>query len=323
MTSLASLYDSLIMDADGVIYRGPEPVKHAVEALRTVGDVMPWSVVTNNAAHPPAFIASKVSGLGLPIGEDRVVTSPQGAVEFLASAGVPTGAEVFVVGGDGIDDALRAGEFVPVRERTTGTRAVVQGFGPDVAWSDLAQASYLIGAGALWVATNLDASIPTDEGFAPGNGALVGAISHALGRSPDAATGKPEPLLFTIAAERMNGTRPLVVGDRIDTDIRGGNAAGMDSLLVLTGVTGPEQVAELAGAEPTDRPTYIARDLRALTRPAAACVIGEAQEAVTRSEDLDGLAPVRSLLAAAWADPPVERDYRRLILECFSTAVGY
>jgi len=318
MSGLAAGYDSLIMDADGVIYRGQQPVEHAVQVLGMLEQSMPWSIVTNNAAHPPAFIAAKTSALGLPLTEERVVTSPQGVVEYLANVGIQPGASVFVVGGDGIDQALREGDYLPVRDRRARPAAVVQGLGTDVGWSHLAEACYLIDGGALWVATNLDASLPTAEGLAPGNGALVAAISHALGRGPDAATGKPEPLLFELAAARMTSERPLVVGDRIETDIRGGNAAGMDTMLVLTGVSGPEQVASLATGPVEDRPTYLARDLRALMGSAADSLIA----GPSRSET-DGLSEVRGLLAAAWADPAVANHHRQAIKQRLHAALGY
>lgn len=318
MSGLAARYDSLIMDADGVIYRGNQAVEHAVEVLGMLGQSMPWSIVTNNAAHPPASIAAKTTALGLPLADDRVVTSPHGAVEYLSNVGLPPGSAVFVVGGNGIDQALREGGYLPVRDRHAHPQTVVQGFGPDVGWSQLAEACYLIDEGALWIATNLDASIPTAEGFAPGNGSLVAAITHALGRRPDAATGKPEPLLFQIAAARMNAERSLVVGDRIDTDIRGGNAAGMDTMLVLTGVSGPEQIAELASGPREDRPTYLARDLRALISPATDSLIVQASPLET-----DGLSEVRALLAAAWADPTVAEHHRRVIEQRLHAALGY
>lgn len=297
LVSLAGEYDGLILDADGVIYRGPQPVAHAIEVLGPIVKAMPWCVLTNNAANAPIVVADKLSGLGLRASVDNVVTSPQGAVAYLRSTGVAEGAHVFVVGGAGIEDALRAEGFVPTRDRQDEVVAVVQGFGPAVGWRDLAEASYAIADGAMWVATNLDRNIPTEFGFAPGNGALVGAVAEAVGRRPDAVTGKPEPLLFELAAERMSAARPLVIGDRIDTDIRGGNRAGMDTLLVLTGVTGREQLQELKEAPKDDRPTYLAHDLRALQRPAAASLVVSEVTA-----DTDWLAELRCTLARAWAD---------------------
>lgn len=297
MNRLIDQYDSLIADADGVIYRGPIAVPHALESLRVAIDQMPWCVVTNNAAMPPSAVADRISGLGLAMEPSDVVTSPQGAVAYLLNRGIPAGAPILIVGGPGIDEAVAAAGFTPMREHSIPPVAVVQGFGPDVGWRELSEAGYAIAAGALWVATNLDLNIPTERGLAPGNGALVGAVEHAVGRAPDAVTGKPEPLLFELAAQRMGSSRPLVLGDRLDTDIRGANRAGMDSLLVLTGVSGASELVNLAAAERQWRPTFLAEDLRALLEPA-----------VDSRIDVDArghgpLPTMRRLLARAWGDP--------------------
>jgi glycerol-1-phosphatase len=302
VTRLIDQYDSLIVDADGVIYRGAIAVPHAIDILGSVP--VPWCVLTNNAALAPTAIAERIERLGLSLDPANVVTSPQGAVAYLRDHGVPEGAPVLIVGGSGIDEAVAEAGFTPVRDRVAQPVAVVQGFGPDVGWRDLSEAGYAISAGALWVATNLDRNIPTEQGLAPGNGALVGAVQHAIGRGPDAVTGKPEPLLFHLAADRMGSTRPLVLGDRLDTDIRGAGGAGMDSLLVLTGVAGADELMHLIDADPRERPTYIAEDLRALEGPA---------DAVRVDPDASGstsLAGVRRGLGRAWNQSEVPRNVR-------------
>lgn len=296
-------YDGLILDADGVIYRGPRPVAHAIEILTPIIAAMPWCVVTNNAANSPSVVVDKLSALGLASVEKNVVTSPQGAVAFLRTTGVQAGAKVLVVGGFGIEEALRVDGFVPTRDRHDEIVAVVQGFGPDVGWRELADASYAIADGALWVATNLDRNIPTEFGLAPGNGALVAAVREAVRRPPDAVTGKPEPLLFELAAERMSAARPLVIGDRIDTDIEGANRAGMDSLLVLTGVVSLADLVELAGADPIRRPTYLAADLRALEG-----VMSDLRIAQDSPDAPDALGGVRRSLAVAWSQAEPSRE---------------
>ena len=294
MSTLLDGYDGLIVDADGVVYRGAEPVVHAIQALGDAGRRTPWCVVTNNAALPPRAVAERIAHLGLPMESTQVVTSPQGAVAFLRERGVAPGAVVMAVGGEGIDEAIREAGLRPVRDRSEDPVAVVQGFGPHVCWHDLAEAGYAIQGGALWVATNADRSIPTEHGVAPGNGALVGALELALLRSPDAVTGKPEPLLFHIAASRIGVSRPLVLGDRIDTDIRGANRAGMDSLLLLTGVTGARELADLLDADPQARPTHLAQDLRALAAPQ------EASRIDAGAPGTDALAETRRILGRAW-----------------------
>ena len=301
--NLAGEYDGLILDGDGVLYRGTHAVPHASDVLRWFDERSgssggSWCLVTNNAAHSPHDVAHLCQDLGIDIDADRVVTSPQGVVALLHDRGVPTGANVLVVGGPGIDAALSDGGFTPVRNRDAAPVAVVQGFGPQLTWVDLAEASYAIADGAMWVATNADLTLPTAEGVAPGNGSMVGAVANAVGRMPDAVTGKPDPLLMNLAASRLGMTRPLVIGDRIDTDIRGGNRAGMDTLLVLTGVTSRAQLQVLQDAPQEDRPTYLAHDLRALRQPAIASrIVGSRDD-----DDADWLAGVRCTLARAWAD---------------------
>lgn len=183
------------------------------------------------------------------------------------------------------------------------------GYGPDVTWRELAQASYAVGAGALFVATNTDLSIPTDEGIAPGNGTLVGAVSTATGRQPIVA-GKPFAPLMLESVERVGARAALVVGDRLDTDIEAGHVSGLPSLLVLTGVT---DVVALLAAEPHRRPTYLAADLRGLLAPSSTLALTGAGEA-----DDDGLAGLRAGCLRAWVaadaglvDPTTDDDVSR------------
>jgi Predicted sugar phosphatases of the HAD superfamily len=174
---LVAGYDGLIVEADGVLFRGPVVVDHAVDSLTWVSKEvgLTWGVVRNDAAHAPRDVAAKLQGLGFDVDAGRVITSPQGAARLLGDQGVAVGAGVLVVGGPGIDEALQVAGFAPVRELDAsgaprnGVAAVVQGFGPDLRWADLAQAAYAIEAGALWVATNGDLTLPTAEGLAPGN----------------------------------------------------------------------------------------------------------------------------------------------------------
>ena len=302
MTRLIEQYDSLIVDADGVIYRGAIAVPHAIEVLGSVS--VPWCVLTNNAALPPSSIAERIERLGLPLDPVNVVTSPQGAVAYLRDRGLPEGAPILIVGGSGIDEAVSEAGFTPVRDRAAQPQAVVQGLGMEVGWRELSEAGYAIAAGAMWVVTNLDASLPTEQGFALGNGALVAAVQHAIGQAPDVVTGKPEPLLFHLAADRMAATRPLVLGDRLDTDIRGAGCAGMDSLLVLTGVAGADELMHLIDADPLERPTYIAEDLQALDGSADLVRVDH------NAPGTGPLAEVRRGLGRAWNDSGGSRNVR-------------
>jgi hypothetical protein len=173
---------------------------------------------------------------------------------------LPAGARVLVVGGEGLVTALTERGLTPVSSADAEPVAVASGFHPDVGWRQLAEGAFAVATGVPWVASNTDRTLPTPRGIAPGNGTLVDAIRSATGRDPVVA-GKPEPPMHHETVLRTGARRPLVVGDRLDTDIEGARRAGVDSLLVLTGVTGP---AQLVTAPPLHRPTYLAEDLRAL-----------------------------------------------------------
>jgi HAD superfamily hydrolase (TIGR01450 family) len=261
---LCTAHDVLLVDLDGVVYVGAEAVPGAPDALdraRATGSRVLF--VTNNAARPPGDVAAHLSRIGVRAGPADVVTSAQAAAGMLADR-LPDGAAVLVVGGEGLERALAERGLRPVRAAEDDPVAVAQGFSPGLAWPELAEAAYALGRGLEWVATNRDRTLPTPRGLAPGNGSFVALLETATGRSPRVA-GKPERPLFDEAVTRSGGTRPLMVGDRLDTDVGGANGAGLPALLVLTGVSGP---AELLQAAAGQRPAYLAGDLgRGLADP--------------------------------------------------------
>ena len=260
---LAEQHDVLLLDLDGVVYVGPEPVPGAPEALAQARDMgLRLAYVTNNAARPPEVVSRHLTELGVPAEPEDVVTSAQAAAAMVA-ADLPTGSRVLAVGGEGLWQALSARGLTPVASAQDGPVAVVQGFSPDTTWGMLLEACIGVNAGLPWIATNMDLTIPTPRGTAPGNGALVQVVRTATGASPRVA-GKPFRPLMDESCVRTGAQRALVVGDRLDTDIAGAHAAGLPSLLVLTGVTG---AADLLRAEPHLRPTYLAGDLFGLHRP--------------------------------------------------------
>jgi ribonucleotide monophosphatase NagD (HAD superfamily) len=173
------------------------------------------------------------------------------------------GAKVLVVGGEGLTSEVEAVGFEVVYAASDQPSAVIQGFSPEVGWKHLAEAAYAIQGGAIWIATNQDWTIPREGGIAPGNGTLVSAVHTAVGILPDFA-GKPFRPIFESAISQLNISRPLMIGDRLDTDIRGGVAFGIDTACVLTGVASRK---DLIGARAEDRPTYILEDLRQLFEP--------------------------------------------------------
>jgi glycerol-1-phosphatase len=324
--SLAGAYDLVIFDLDGVVYLGGEPVPGAPEAIASiVGSGSPVAYVTNNASRRAEEVAALLRSLGVPARPEEVLTSAQAAAALLAED-LPPGAPVLVVGAPALAEEVRAVGLTPVVVGGTireAAVAVVQGYGPNVGWPDLAEACVAIRAGARWVATNTDATLPSPRGPLPGNGSLVAALATALGRNPDTVVGKPSPALFEVTARQRGAERALVVGDRLDTDIEGAVRAGMDSLLVLTGVS---TAADLLRAGPGERPTHVAADTRALSKEENLSRVPawEAEPRLARSgpwqasrDDSrlvlatdggptpsdDPVAALRVLAAAAWSGP--------------------
>lgn len=257
---LSTAYDLAMFDLDGVVYIGRHAVPGAEPAItraRAVG--MHIAFVTNSAARPPEVVAAHLRQLGIDARDADVVTSAQAAAHLLAER-FGRDSRIFLVGGDGLEQALLAEGLVPVGDTGADPVAVVTGYGPDLPWKRIMQGAVLIRDGLPWVASNTDLTIPTDFGIGPGHGVQVRMLRDFSGRDPVVA-GKPERALLDETVRRVGGRRPLMVGDRLDTDIEGAHNAGHDSLLVLTGVTG---LADLAAAPPRLRPTYIAPDLGGL-----------------------------------------------------------
>lgn len=260
---LVDVYDLVLLDLDGVVYIGAAAVPGAAAALDRVRAAgVRTAFVTNNASRPPQAVVDHLRRLGVQAADDDVVTSAQAAAALL-SRRLPAGAAVLVVGGEGLYRALEAVGLRPVASVDDLPAAVVQGFSPDVGWRLLAEGTRAVRSGLPWIATNVDLTVPTPFGPAPGNGTLVAAVASASGVQPEVA-GKPQPTLFQEAVKRYFASRPLVVGDRLDTDLEGARAAGIDGLLVLTGV---HRVRDVLLAAPQRRPHLIARDLDGLLDP--------------------------------------------------------
>ena len=257
MTTLLDGVDAVLFDLDGVVYEGPTAVPHAIDAIRAIRQ--PVLYLTNNASRTDAQVAAHLEELGLATTPEQVVTSPQAAMPLLAAHAQP-GDAILVVGGDGITVELEARGYRVVRTAAEDPVAVVQGFAPHVGWKDLAEAAFALHRGIPWIATNMDWTIPQARGIAPGNGTLVSAVHTAVGRMPQVA-GKPETPIFTAALERVGARSAIMVGDRLDTDIRGANRAGIPSVLVLTGI---DRARSALTATPEDRPTHVVDDLREL-----------------------------------------------------------
>lgn len=257
MPRLAELYDCLLLDLDGTVFRGHEPTDGAVDALAAVSARKLY--VTNNASRAATEVAVHLTELGFAADADDVVTSAQSAARLLASQ-LDGGARVLVVGTEALADEVSTVGLEPVRRFEDRPVGVVQGHSPTTGWADLAEAALAIRSGALWVAANVDKTLPTERGLLPGNGSMVAALRTATDVVPQVA-GKPAPTLMADALTRGTFRAPLVVGDRLDTDIAGANAAQLPSLMVLSGVS---TAAEAVFAVEQERPTFIGFDLRAL-----------------------------------------------------------
>jgi HAD superfamily hydrolase (TIGR01450 family) len=318
---LCTAYDVGLLDLDGVVYLQDQPVRGAPGALaaaRTAG--MRLEFVTNNASRRPAEVASLLTALGVPADPAEVVTSAQAAAALLADR-LPAGSLVLVVGADALAAEVTEAGLTPVDSADAGPAAVVQGYSAELGWRQLAEAALAVRAGALWVATNGDLTLPSPRGPLPGNGALVAAVRAATGRAPDEIVGKPHPRLHAESVRRSRAQHPIVVGDRLDTDIEGAVRAGTDSLLVLSGVT---RAMDLLCAPPHRRPTYVASHLDGLVTPhpevAVAAETACGPWTATRTggdvllagegeaeQEIDAL---RALCGAAWSGPAAPERIR-------------
>ena len=257
---LVDSFDSVLLDLDGVVYKGAIAIPNAVDSItkfQDSGKILGY--LTNNSSRRPDTIAEQLVGLGIKAVPSQIIGSAMSGASLLASK-IPAGSKVLVVGGEGLRHEVSLEGFEVVDHASTQPAAVIQGFSPDVSWRELAQASFAIQGGAIWIATNQDWTIPVEQGIAPGNGTLVGAVHTAVGILPEVA-GKPHRPIFDYAIQKLKVKKPLMVGDRLDTDIRGANAAGIESAVVLTGIANRK---ELVAAKPEDRPSYILDDLSGL-----------------------------------------------------------
>ncbi|BDA63199.1 HAD-IIA family hydrolase [Actinomyces capricornis] len=260
---LDEAYDVALLDLDGVCFAGEARVPHAADSVNAArGAGMRLSFVTNNASRTPQAIVDKLAANGIQARAEEVFSAAMDGAALLGEH-VPAGSTVLVVGGQGVRQALTDAGFAVTSTAQDQPVAVVQGWDPGVDWAMLSEATYAIGQGALHVATNLDSTLPTERGFALGNGSLVAAVVNATGKQP-LAGGKPTPGIYQRALARSGGARPLAIGDRLNTDLVGARTAGFPGLHVLTGVSTARDVVL---ATPGERPSFVHTDLRGLTRP--------------------------------------------------------
>lgn len=265
--TLATTHDALLLDLDGTVYEGGRPIAGVLEVLTATS--LPMQFVTNNASRAPHKVAEQLQGIGYNATADDVMTSAQAAIE-LAAAHVPAGSAVLVLGTDSFKDLARAAGYAVVDSADDKPAAVFQGHNPNTGWAQLSEAALAIANGALYLASNLDTTLPMERGRYVGNGSMVAAVVSATGVEPISA-GKPLPPMFFSAAAKLNSTSPLAVGDRLDTDIAGGVAANMDTYMVISGVSGH---FDTLFAPPAHRPKYLGATMAGLTQPVSSVTPG-------------------------------------------------
>lgn len=265
MVSLIDRYKGFIIDLDGVVYLLDDPIPGSPEVVRYLLESgAPFVFLTNNSVSTPLMYVEKLARLGMEVEPRHVVTSAQAVRRYLEQGGACAGRTAFVVGEKGLVREIEAtGLEIVNEEEAAGADFVFVGWDREFDFGKLKAAVAAVRNGAEYIATNADATYPTPGGLLPGAGSIVAAITTGAGREP-IVMGKPNPYIVELALERMGvGARSaLLVGDRLDTDIAAGLAAGVDTLLVLTGVSRAEEVEETG-----IRPTHIRDDLGALMDP--------------------------------------------------------
>lgn len=267
MTTGTGTLQHLILDMDGVLWRGETALPGVVDFFATlrrkgIGVVL----ATNNATKVATQYKEKLAGLGVDIAADRILTSAEATAGYLSEQ-YPAGTTAYVVGESGLEVALRNREFNLLQSdgyvgQGEHADVVVVGFTRHVCYPQLASAAHLVNNGARFVGTNPDVTFPSEWGPLPGAGSLLAFLQAATGQEP-LIVGKPNRAIFHEALARLGGTpqNTAMVGDRLETDIAGAQAAGLGTILLLSGVTGRQELDE------SDlQPDHVFDDLRALAQ---------------------------------------------------------
>lgn len=246
-------YDGFIMDLDGTVYRGKEKIPEAVAFVKKLHERgLRYLFVTNNSTRTKEAVADQLSGFGIPCTTDDVLTTSMATARFIKAQ--KQDASVYYIGEAGLRQAMEAAHL---SYNEDDPDFVAFGMDRQISYEKYAKACLAVRAGAKFVSTNPDVALPTERGLMPGNGSLTAVISVSTGVAP-VFIGKPEPIIVNQALE-MLGTardRTLMIGDNYDTDIQAGIRAGMDTMIVLTGVT-----SEKALQKKEQQPTYVVHGL--------------------------------------------------------------
>lgn len=228
---------ALAIDMDGVLWRG----NTALPGLTKFFDFLkqrriPYMLATNNASKTQQEYQHKLAGMGVTIPPEVVLTSSLATAAYLKNE-LPNGSSVYVVGQSGLIEAMRGAGFTVMPDSSQPVDAVVAGIDFTLTYDKLRHATLLIRRGARFVGSNGDVTFPAEEGDVPGAGAILAALEAASGVKP-VVIGKPEPLMFEIAVQKMGSqaAHTAMLGDRLETDIAGGQRAGLKTILVTTGV---------------------------------------------------------------------------------------
>lgn len=261
---LVAEHDAVYFDLDGVLYLGPEVIPSAPPVVNRLFDSgLKVYYVTNNAARSVAEVARHLADLGYPAASEQVISAAQAGAALLAQD-LPAGAKILVCGTDNLVNVVEEAGFLPVFSADDQPLATIQGYNPNGSWALHEEIAIAVQNGAKWYATNDDATRPTDRGIVPGAGGGIQLVGSCLpGLAPKIA-GKPYSPIMDLLGERSKAKNPILVGDRLDTDISGATNLGMESLWVFTGVHGK---ADLLAAPKPQRPTNIGWDSSALFAP--------------------------------------------------------
>ena len=235
LNSLQPQIKALVLDMDGVLWRANKPVGHLAAVFARIGELkLKVICATNNATSTPEQFAEKLAGMGVQLAPEFILNSALAAAHYLKKQH-PQGGPVYLVGEVGLQQAMQALGFWQAEKDVL---AVVAGMDRQFSYTKLAAATRLIRNGAPFIGTNPDKTFPTPDGLVPGAGSILAAIEAATGVTPT-NIGKPSPYLYQVALERMGTDRleTLAVGDRLETDVLGGQRAGMRTALVLSGVS--------------------------------------------------------------------------------------
>ncbi|VEI12329.1 HAD-IIA family hydrolase [Trueperella bialowiezensis] len=320
---LSETSDYIFLDLDGVCYRGSSPIENVPEGIREAeANGNKKAFLTNNSMAAPRSVAAKLASVGVDAEESEIYTSSRTAVAQVLER-FPNGAKVLALGTEGLFYELEQTDLEVVTSADDKPDAVLQGLTKDLGWRELSEAALAIRQGAVYFATNLDATLPLERGQYLGCGSMVEAVVHATGVRP-IASGKPAPDMYRLAMKEKGARNPICVGDRLDTDIAGANAAELPVLHVLTGVNTARDVML---APDHERPTFLGIDMLdlniaipAITRDGSEWTCGEARVSLgsgvitVNGSELTtsqiGLNAYRALVATVWdaIDSGTSRD---------------